>query len=268
MNSNNKFLFDLNNFDTEEVEAEIVEESVQEDLPPPPPTFSEDELESAKIIAHEKGRLEGIKEERGIRETTVKEILEAISKNFSNLFAKEQLRENIYEEESLKLGLALIDALAPTLEKNLGIETLKAVITDAIKHQSKKAEIRIEVAPDNVAEIGHAIEAIWPEKEDMPKYKVLGKNDLNDGGCEITWQDGGMIRDPVKTANEIREKIASLLENPEKTEENTNSKLTSAQNNGINDSGDASQNDIRDDNPTNNPPPSNQEADINGDDDE
>jgi len=272
LDSNKKFLFDLNNFDTAEVEEEeVVEEIIKEDLPPPPPTFSEDELESSKIIAHEKGRLEGVKEERNKREESVKEILQEISKNFSSLFSAEQIREKKYEEESLNLGLALIDALAPTLEKNLGVDTLKTVITDTLQHQSKKAEIRIDVAPDNVSEISHAIESIWPEKEDMPKYKVLGNNDLNDGGCEITWKDGGMIRDPAKTADEIRKKIEALLGNQQKkkkTEEKNNSKLTSTENNAINDSGDAPIRPTGDDIPADNPPPVNQQADINGEDNE
>ena len=251
------------------MEEEVTEEIIEEDLPPPPPTFSEDELESAKAIAHEKGRLEGVKEEREKREESIKQILATISQNFSTLFVNEHERERIYEEEALKLGLALLDMLAPTLEKTLGNETLKSIILETLQHQSKQTEIRIEVAPDNISEIQEAINAIWSEGDtDAPPYKITGNNDLNDGGCNITWQDGGMIRDPVKTAKEIREKITALLENREKTEENNNSKLTSAKNNAINKSDNASKGNETTNTIADNTPSVSEQTAINGEDNE
>ena len=62
LNKANKFLFDLNNFDMPEPEEEVIEEEI--DLEPPPPTFSEDDLEAAKAVAHATGRNEGIEEEK------------------------------------------------------------------------------------------------------------------------------------------------------------------------------------------------------------
>ena len=76
-----KFFFDVNIFDAPE------KEEIPEDLPPPPPTFSEDELAAARDIAFEQGRQQGQREQREARETRVAELLEIITQNFSHLFA-------------------------------------------------------------------------------------------------------------------------------------------------------------------------------------
>ncbi len=248
MNENNKFLFDLNNFDAQRIEeaSNIDLTEPEEELPPPPPTFSEDELESAKIMAHEKGRQEGFTEERQSREEKIKTVLENIAKNFSDVFASEHYRERQYEEESLKLSLAVLDALAPTLEKHLGRETIQKIITENIKKQSKSAEIVIEVSADNLLSINDAIGDIWADDEDAPKYKIIENSELDQGACNIQWQDGGVIRNPERTAEMIKTEIETLLnnlssdekslndaENTQETKEKVNSTITDGENNGI-----------------------------------
>ena len=190
-------------------------------------------------MAHEKGRHEGALEERQNRDEKIKDILENISQNFSSLFAAEIYRERQYEEESLQLALAVLDELAPPLQKHLGKKTLETIIADTLKSHSKTSEICIEVAPENTEDISQALESIWADKEEAPRYKVIGKDELSSGACHILWQDGGMIRNPQKTASQIKKQIESLLQDAissrkeEKTEENTNSELTEEENNAI-----------------------------------
>jgi len=230
LNNSNKFLFDLNNFDQPEEEEVIIEEE-EIDVEPPPPTFSEDDLEAAKAVAHASGRNEGLLEERGNREQFVADTLQTISENFSTLFAAELYRERQYEEESLKLGLEIIGLLAPSLTDRLGQEALKASLQKVLKAQSGQSEIRVEVHPESASEIDAVIEAVWPDKDTAPKYKILADSNLEKGACKLSWKDGGMIRDPQKIANDIKTVIEGLL--VEQVMSKTNSPLTDDENNAI-----------------------------------
>ncbi len=210
MGKENKFYFDLNNFDApvkEEVE-EIVEE---EEVEPPPPTFSEDELDAAKAVAHATGRNEGMQEEKERREQHVAEVLQTISKEFSILFAAEIYRERQYEEESVKLGMEILSLLAPSLNERLGKESLKSALLHVLKSQAEQAEIRIEVHPETAPDIDALIENIWPDKDIAPNYKVVANTALEKGTCSLSWKDGGMIRDTQKTANDIKTALETLL---------------------------------------------------------
>lgn len=230
MNNTNKFLFDLNNFDAPNKEEVIIEEEVY--VEPPPPMFSEDELEAAKAVAHATGRNEGMLEERSRREQQISNSLKAISESFSTLFAAEIFRDRQYEEEALHLALKVIDILAPSLQTRLGEEALKKALSDVLKSQSGQTEIKVEVHPECATDIDKMIEEIWPDKDSAPRYKVMANSDLQIGQCSLSWKDGGMIRSPEKTVNDIKSSIEALL--VEQVMFNDNSSLTEEENNVIN----------------------------------
>ncbi len=212
MNQENKFLFDLNNFDAPPVaDEEIIEEEIE--VAPPPPTFSEDELEAAKAMAHSNGVTEGIKEERARREEKVKDLLETIAENFSALFAAEQYRERQYEEEAVKLSLNVLDKAFPSLLTHLGNDTLKSVVTKNLKKQAEQSEITIEIHPDDGTDIKNIVASIWKDPESAPRCKVIENDAIAAGACTMSWADGGLIRNPEQTAQSIRDELESLLTN-------------------------------------------------------
>lgn len=214
MNQKNKFLFDLNNFDTVEDEAEeIIEEEIE--VEPPPPTFSEDDLEAARATAHANGVREGIAEERERREQKTAELLEKIADNFSSLFAAEQYRERQYEEEAVRLTLETINIALPALTPLIGTETLKTVIADNLKKQSDQSEIIIELHPDDIPPIKELLTTLWKEGENAPRYKIIENENTEKGACSLSWADGGLVRDPAKTTKAIRDELQSLLTKPQ-----------------------------------------------------
>ncbi len=229
-NKNNKFLFDLNNFDQPEVEEIIVDEE-EIDVEPPPPTFSEDDLEASKAVAHATGRNEGMLEEREKREQFISDTLKTIAENFSSLFAAEIYRERQFEEESLKLAIEIIDLLAPSLNDRLGEEALKDSLKHVLKSQAEQSEIKIAIHPETASEIDAVIESIWPDKDSAPRYKVVADSGLEKGACRLSWEDGGMIREPKKIANDIKTAIEALL--VEQVLSKPNSPLTTGKNNAI-----------------------------------
>ena len=210
MSNNNKFLFDLHKFDEPE-EPEIEEIVIEEEVEPPPPTFSEDELEAAKAVAFTKGKSEGIQEERAKREQELTKILGTISDSFSTLFANELYREKAYEQEAVKLGLQITEQLAPTLQTTLGNDVLKETIVNAVLGQTKQSEIIIEVENSVKDEITALLEKLSEQNENSPRFKIKGRDDLAAGSCELSWKDGGMVRNPLKTAADIQNSLMELL---------------------------------------------------------
>ncbi len=214
MNNNNspssKFLFDLNKFDVEEVVEEDTAEEIY--VEPPAPTFSEDELEAAKAIAHSQGRLEGINEERQKREQSLNDNLKNISEKLENIFAAELYREKQYEEESLRLALEIIEQLAPSLNKRFGHDSLKDLLKEVMNSQAAQSEIRVEVHPDFANDIDQFITDLWQQNDHAPRCKVVANSDIELGGCALSWKDGGMIKQPSKMVQELKTAIQALLD--------------------------------------------------------
>lgn len=231
MSKTNKFLFDLNNFDTPETLAEEIVEIDETPVEPPAPTFSEDDLEAARAVAHSNGRNEGIKEEKQKRDQFIGEQLQHIVEKFSDLFAAEQYRERQYEEESIKLALQVVSMLAPSLNDRLGEEALKATLKDVLVKQSGQSEMRIEVHPESAADITTMIDDVWNDEDNRPQYKVVANSELEKGACDLSWKDGGMIRKPEQIAANIKTALEELL--VEQVMSKTELDVTTDENNGI-----------------------------------
>ncbi len=205
MEKDRKFFFDINIFDAPE------KEEVIEDLPPPPPVFSEEELAVAKDMAFEQGRQQGQQEQKDSREQYIAKTLDTIAQNFSKLFAAETLRENIFEKESLRLTMAALDILFPSLNEKLGRDEVLAVIHKTLSHHKKTKEITIHVADGTKAEIEDLIKKIRKDEHDDVLWRVLEKPDMEQGDCVLEWGDGGAVRDSKRAAKAIHESLLLML---------------------------------------------------------
>lgn len=231
MNQNKKFFFDLNNFDAP---GEVVEEIIEEEIEhvPPPPTFSEDDLEAAKAGAHAAGVREGATEEKNRREEKNTDLLEKIADNFSSLFAAEQYRERQYEEEAVRLALETLNIAVPTLTSRINNETLQSVIRQNLQKQAEQSEIIIELNSEDVADIEKMMETLWKDNDKAPRCKIIENAELSVGACSISWADGGLIRDPIKTAQAIRDELESLLTSDENNAINKDQEDSPSKSNG------------------------------------
>ncbi len=204
-----KFLFDMNIFDAPP------KEELPEDLPPPPPVFSEEELGAAKDIAFEQGRQQGQKEQLESREQFVAVTLDKIAQNFAHLFAAETMREGVFEKEALKLTLASLDLLYPSMNEKLGADEVRKIIEKTLTDHRKTKEITIRVSPGMKGEIEMLISRIRAEEHEEVLWRVIEDQTLSQGDCQMEWSDGGAVRDSVRTARDIRKNLETLLGGPQ-----------------------------------------------------
>lgn len=200
-----KFMFDINIFDAPDPDE-------LKDLPPPPPTFSEEELAGAKDMAFEQGRLEGIREQKESREQFIATSLSKIADSFSRLFAAEKIRESVYEKESLRLAIMTLDLLFPLMNERLGREDVLKVIENTLIQNRKTKEISIQIPQGMGDEISTLIDRIRDGEHEETIWRIIENPSFTAGDCILEWSDGGAIRDTTRAAQMIRSNIESLLQ--------------------------------------------------------
>lgn len=204
-----KFLFNQNIFDEPDIEEE-------EDVElPPPPTFSEEELETVRKTtydkAYEAGKQDGIKAERTSRDEIVAQTLQKISHDTGLLFSAEDERERIFEAEALRMTLAIFEKLFPLYKHEHGFDELKTAVENVLKKQEGQSQIVIEVHPDNVEGIKNHIHSLGQYGHDPHRYEIKGTENLDESAFRLRWKDGGAIRDVKTITDEIEAIIKDTL---------------------------------------------------------
>lgn len=211
MQGNNKFLFDINNFD--EPDEDINEEELA-------PSFSEEELQAAKDEAFKQGKAEGVREEKASREQITQQILLKLQQQLSSLQSAENFREQRYEEEALKLMQNALKHLFPVLNARLGCEEMIAMIERVVDSQKAQSQMILTV-PDGFTEDIEAL--LEPRQQDenlKTRYIIKEDSELSQGGCTLAWEDGGAVRDAQKLIENMILEVDRLL--PEASSVRTN----------------------------------------------
>lgn len=200
-----KFLFDMHIFDAPP------KEEIPEDLPPPPPVFSEEELAVAKDVAFEMGRQQGKKEEQESRDQVVTTLLSRIADQFSHLFAAESMRESVFEKEAVRLSIAALDVLFPTLSSHVGRSDVLDALQKTLTDHKKNKEILIKVPMGMKTDVEALIIRIRATEQDSVLWRIIEMPDMLPGDCTLEWADGGAVRDSAAAAFAIRKKMEDLL---------------------------------------------------------
>lgn len=201
-----KYLFDLHDFN--EPDTSQIEETPEEDLPPPPPVFSEEELEAEKRKAYAEGKQDGLSESAESRAERVAKIQENILRAFDSFRDREDIRETIYEAESVRLCRVLLEKAFPAFNQKHGLDEVLSVVRSVLDQNRGLAQIDIAVGADadDLAELEAALEAVRETSSAVFSIRIL--DTLSQGDVRMDWQDGGAVRD----ATQLSEKMMRILD--------------------------------------------------------
>jgi flagellar assembly protein FliH len=197
-----KYFFNANIFDEDRIDDANAE--------PPPPVFSEAELDAAKQKSLQEGRRVAAEEAKASREQFIAQLLQKIEQDLPTLFAAEQKRERTYEQEAVRLTLYLFEKLFPLYNEKQGFAELKDAMTHVLRRQENQKQITVVVAPSCAKEIEKHIATLGfsaPGRE----FTVKGDETLAEGAFRLSWSDGGAVRDSEALAEEIKASLQQVL---------------------------------------------------------
>jgi flagellar assembly protein FliH len=158
-----------------------------------------------------KGREEAAAEAEASRERRVADLLQTISREFSTLFAAEDLRNAQYEAESVRLTLATLQRLFPAMNQKYGLSEIQRVITEVLESQREMAVIKMEVHPDYVETIHEHVKRVLKQANISGNCTVTGNQTLGPGDCRMNWENGGAIRESSAVAEDIERHMQVIL---------------------------------------------------------
>lgn len=215
-----KFLFDVHDFDDPNKEDEP-----EEELPPPPPVFTEEELDRARRESFQKGHHEAQVESDNSRARRIADLLDVISREFSTLFAAEDLRNAQYEAEAVRLSLAVFQRLFPAMNSKYGFEEIKKIITEVLESQREQSVIKLEIHPDYVEPIQEHVKRVIKQGHMAGECQILANHTLGPADCRLSWENGGALRDAGSVAEDIESHMQHILADRPRLRDNRRSEI-------------------------------------------
>jgi flagellar assembly protein FliH len=208
-----KYLFDRD-FDDLEILKEIVEqealepeaegsEEAGEPLPPPAPTFSEEQMAAARRESYERGKKEGSAEMLAGIEQKTATALEKIAAGMEGVMQAQVESSEATKRDAAALSVAVVRKLFPKLNAEHGPNEVLAMLQDVLSNLIREPRITILVANDTSDGIRTKIEDFLERRGFRGALVVQGDAALGPGDCRIEWMDGEATRDSGALLAEI-----------------------------------------------------------------
>jgi flagellar assembly protein FliH len=207
-----KFLFDTS-FDSEKVRAEKARAAAEAEAAetPPPPTFSEDELEAARQSAYAEGRAAGLAEAEEAQNRYLADVVAALPDRLEQLGTDIAAQEDERRRGALEAAVTVVRKLFPQLAREGGLEEIRAVIEGCLERLRDEPRLVIRTADQDLDALRDRIEAGTAHAGFAGKLVFLADETIARGDVRVEWADGGAERDQAGLWQEIDAVIARAL---------------------------------------------------------
>lgn len=202
-----KFLFDVS-FDDATTETTPEEPEVEA---PPPPSFSEEEIETARSEGHATGYAAGERAERARTERLATEAVGGLIARLDGLVEDLAAVSAAAERRATEVGLAVARKLVPDLLRREGVGEIEAVIRAALREMFEEPRVVLRVSDSVLDLIKPRIDAIARDAGFDGKIVILAEDGMVDGDCRLEWADGGVERSAAKLSAQIETAVHRAL---------------------------------------------------------
>jgi flagellar assembly protein FliH len=161
---------------------------------PPPPTFSEAELASARQAGFLEGRNAGISEAQASIERRGADALDQVSRALAQLDRAQ--REGIVElmRGALEVTHTIVRKVLPDYVRRHGSDEIQALVRQVLETLVEEPRVVIRVPQDLVETLKPRIAQAGKATSFEGQLVVFGEPSLGDGDCRIEWSSGGAER--------------------------------------------------------------------------
>lgn len=201
----------------EETETVVEAEMVPEIIPEPVVetiTFSEEELQAAKIQAEQIGYDKGYQAKSEETDNMTAGLLLDINNKLSDFFAAQDKFKDELEQNFMKFNLAVLQKLLPSLSEEHAVEILNRFLEENFANFRTEPKLSFFFNPEIAPSMQQQIAKLARIQDFEGKISLHKDTNLGLSDCRIEWENGGVCR----SSDKLLEKVNNLLE--ESTSEN------------------------------------------------
>ena len=181
---------------------------------PPPPMFTEAEMQGACDVARRKGEETGIA--RGRNEAVaafdkqVAATLSAIAQQTAAI-AKGIAAEAQAAGRSVDLALAIVRKLHPALVERQGLAEIEAVLAQCLESLKQEPRLVAYVNSARLDALQERLAQLSASNGFEGRIVLIGDDGMGESDCRVEWADGGVEREAGRIWRAIEEALARYI---------------------------------------------------------
>ncbi|EPY02665.1 FliH/SctL family protein [Magnetospirillum fulvum] len=189
------------------------------EVAPPPPTFTEEDLQLVRDSAFEEGRRSGLEEAAQSAERQLADAMTMLAGGFASLKEAEAQSADEAQRVAARVAMAVLRKVLPaTCETNAFEEVIRTVL-DCFANVLDEPRIIVRVVPSLVDPVRERLESQAGLHGFEGRVVVQADPRLPPGDCRVEWTDGGAERDQVRLIADIEAAVERALAPPERGSE-------------------------------------------------
>ena len=191
--------------EAERLEAErIAEENA-------PPTFTVEEMEAAKLVAHQQGMQEGKAEAMASIEQQANLTLEEALRQISDLLSQHKQWAAEIQHDSISLAMTIMRKLAPELLRGSELPQVEHIISEAFQFLTDQPKVMIRVASEHEDDLDGKVNLMASRVGYEGQVVLIGDPELELTDCRISWHAGAVERSLDETWVMIDDMVDRVL---------------------------------------------------------
>lgn len=191
--------------EAERLEAErIAEENA-------PPTYTVEEMEAAKLVAHQQGMQEGKAEAMSSIEQQANLTLDLVLRQIGDLLTQYKAWTQEVHHDSISMSMAIMRKLAPELLRGSELPQVEHIINEAFQFLTDQPKVMIRVASDLEEPLSDKVHLMASRVGYEGQVVLTGDPELELTDCRISWHAGAVERSLDETWMLVDEMVDRVL---------------------------------------------------------
>jgi flagellar assembly protein FliH len=174
-------------------------------------TISEEHVAEARAEGHAQGLAEGAARARAESDRELAALASLLSSQLTMLQEDAEARAGQIEEAALDLAVTLARKLGGGALARHPLADIEQVARECFAHARIAPHLAIRVAEAGVEQVDRLLARLAREAGYAGKIVVLGEPDMANGSARIEWADGGMMIDPARRDDALKDSVARFF---------------------------------------------------------
>ena len=161
---------------------------------PPPPTFTEEELQAAQAAAWQEGHQAGSNDAQQQNEAQVLALLENLGAQIGGMHVHQDLANERIASELSGFALEICRRVLPDFIDSHGGEEVRALLGDCMEKITPASRILVTVSPDTLGLLEPQIDVLAARSGFEGRIKMVADPALGPSDLVATWDGGNLQR--------------------------------------------------------------------------